>query len=57
MTKMAGVQGGKRLAGHARARQARRSDRRFPRPVRLAIMLVVPAVLWAAAFIAVRALF
>lgn len=56
MTKMARVQRGSRLAGHTRARQARRSNRRFPRAVRLAIMLAVPAFLWVGVFITVSAL-
>ncbi|MEQ5787960.1 hypothetical protein J3454_08660 [Erythrobacter sp. NFXS35] len=57
MAEISGVQSGSRPADRAQVKQARRSDRRFARPVRLAIMLVVPIILWAAVFVAVRAMF
>lgn len=57
MTKSAGIRGEVRPANPPQEKQARRSDRPFPRPVRLAIMPVVPIILWAVVFFAVRALF
>ncbi|WP_296718865.1 hypothetical protein [Erythrobacter sp.] len=57
MMKIAGLQSGARPANPTRETRGRRSDRPFPRPVRLAIMLVVPVTLWTAVFFAVRALF